>query len=252
MPPGPRKATVLASASQPVRIGPIAWPTANTTVNTATAGPHAALGSDVLTRSVTDVGAVNIAPPKSNAERIIAGSDVLKSGIAAPTPMTTPAAASVFAGCHRARGHAMRSARPASPTEGPPCQRDIERRRPVRHHPRDHERHVGDIPDAEQEIASERCAKLVIGHRLLCAPLAGSSMRRAARMAEDGEQCRDAPDGKPRECATPRHPRSRAATEYPHPTAGSPLERRRNTRQSRSKRGGGDREIHCWRERRRR
>jgi hypothetical protein len=47
---------------------------------------------------------VNIAAPKKNAERIIAGSDVLWSGIVTPTLMTTPTAASVFAGCQRERG----------------------------------------------------------------------------------------------------------------------------------------------------
>ena len=61
----------VASASHPDKTGPIAWPTANTTVKTATAGPHAVLGSDVLTRSVTAVGAVNIPPPKRRAERIV-------------------------------------------------------------------------------------------------------------------------------------------------------------------------------------
>ena len=45
-----------ASAIHPESIGPIAWPIANTTVNTAIAGPHAVFGSDVLIRSVILVG----------------------------------------------------------------------------------------------------------------------------------------------------------------------------------------------------
>ena len=66
-----------ASAIHPVSTGPIDWPIANTTVNTAIAGPHAVFGSDVLIRSVMLVGTENIAVPKKNAERIIAGSAVL-------------------------------------------------------------------------------------------------------------------------------------------------------------------------------
>ena len=84
--------------------GPIDWPIANTTVNTAIAGPHAVFGSDVLIRSVMLVGTENIAVPKKNAERIIAGSAVLQSGIAAPMLITKPTAASTFAADHRERG----------------------------------------------------------------------------------------------------------------------------------------------------
>src|SRR6476620_2622895 len=76
----------VAAASQPVSTGPIAWPIANTTVNTDTAEPHDAFGSDVLTRSVTAAGAVNIAPPKNTADISIAGREVLTSGNAAPMP----------------------------------------------------------------------------------------------------------------------------------------------------------------------
>src|SRR6478609_224770 len=65
------------SAIHPVSTGPIDWPIANTTVNTAIAGPHAVFGSEVLIRSVMLVGTENIAVPKKNAERIIAGSAVL-------------------------------------------------------------------------------------------------------------------------------------------------------------------------------
>ena len=66
-----------ASAIHPVSIGPIDWPIANTRVNTAIAGPHAVFGSEVLIRSVMLVGTENIAIPKKDAERIIAGSAVL-------------------------------------------------------------------------------------------------------------------------------------------------------------------------------
>ena len=66
-----------ASAIQPVSAGPIDWPIANTTVNTDIVAPHTVFGSDVLIRSVMLVGTENIAIPKKNAERIIAGSVVL-------------------------------------------------------------------------------------------------------------------------------------------------------------------------------
>src|SRR4051794_22666127 len=104
-PARPANSEPVASASQPVSTGPIAWPIENITVKTATADPHAALGSDVWTIVVTVAGAVNIAAPNRNADSTIAAREVLTSGTAAPAAITTPTAASTCAGRHRARGN---------------------------------------------------------------------------------------------------------------------------------------------------
>ena len=74
------------------------------TVKTATAEPRAAAGNAVFARSVTAEGAVNMPHPKNSADMSIETREVANSGIAAPIAMTTPAAASVRAGCQRARG----------------------------------------------------------------------------------------------------------------------------------------------------
>src|SRR5262249_37624354 len=94
----------MASAIQPESTGPIAWPTATATVNTAIAGPHDGFGSVTLMSSVIVAGAENNPRPKKNAERIIADGDVLNSGMAAPTLIVALTAANRFAAGHLSRG----------------------------------------------------------------------------------------------------------------------------------------------------
>src|SRR5205814_4845408 len=81
----PAKSVPVASATAPARMGPIGCPAAKAMVNIASAAPQASRGKECRPMAVTAAGGMKKAPPKRAAEATIAQSEVLTSGIAAPT-----------------------------------------------------------------------------------------------------------------------------------------------------------------------